>query len=195
MVKSKTHLEGSDAKTVSVNSVINRNEKKMSDRVEMKVTGLTIDPFTNMPIIILKDLDEHIALPIWIGLIEASSIATELEQIDLSRPMTHDLIKTLLETLDVHVTQVEIVDLTDNTFFANVHLQNETQSLVIDARPSDAIAIALRTKARIFVHRTVIEKSRQIESATEQSDEQMRSEKWTEILENLTPADFGKYKM
>lgn len=166
----------------------------MSDKIEMKVTGLTIDPFTNMPIIILKDLQEKIALPIWIGLIEASSIATELENIDLSRPMTHDLLKTLLEHMKVTVEKVEIADLKDSTFYANLYLKTSMDKFVIDCRPSDAIAVALRAKAKIYVARSVIDKSRKIES-TSQTQEQIRSEKWTEILENLTPADFGKYKM
>lgn len=166
----------------------------MDDSIKMRVTGLTIDPFTNMPIIILKDEGDKVALPIWIGLIEASAIATELESISLSRPMTHDLIKTLLQNLNVMVTKVEIVDLTDNTFFANIHLKSRDKNFVMDCRPSDAVAVALRCKADIFVKRNVIEKSRQIEMSG-QSEEQLKSEKWTEILENLTPADFGKYKM
>lgn len=166
---------------------------KVNEKIEMKVTGLTIDPFTNMPIIILKDIQEKIALPIWIGLIEASAIATELENIDLSRPMTHDLVKSLLIKLGVTVDRVEIVDLTDNTFFANIYFQDKGKSFVLDARPSDAIAIALRLKSKIFVDKAVIEKSRKIDSA--QSGADAKSEKWAEILENLTPADFGKYKM
>lgn len=166
----------------------------MPDMIKMKVTGLTIDPFTNMPIVIMKDETGNIALPIWIGLIEASSIATELESIQLSRPMTHDLIKTILGELSVTVERIEIVDLMDNTFFATVKLKAPNKTMIIDSRPSDAIAIALRTKSDIFVDRKVIEKSRKIETTTH-SDAQMKSEKWTEILENLTPADFGKYKM
>lgn len=166
----------------------------MDDSVKMRVTGLTIDPFTNMPIIILRDDGDKLALPIWIGLIEASSIATELESISLSRPMTHDLVRTLLSELGVMVTRVEIVDLTDNTFFANIHLKSADKAIVLDCRPSDAVAIALRCKAPIFVNRSVIEKSRQIEMNV-QSEDQLKSEKWAEILENLTPADFGKYKM
>ena len=168
--------------------------ESVSDNIRMKVTGLTIDPFTNMPIIILKDLEEKLALPIWIGLIEASSIATELENIGLSRPMTHDLIRTLLGELKVSVPRVEIVDLTDSTFFANIHFESHQGSFILDCRPSDAIAVALRCKADIYVNRAVIEKSRQIET-TSHSDAQLKSEKWTEILDNLTPADFGKYKM
>jgi len=166
-----------------------------SDFIEMKVTGLTIDPFTSMPIIILKDMEEKCALPIWIGLIEASAIATELEHITLARPMTHDLLKNILEQLDVAVTRVEVCDLSDNTFFARVHLLRGKDVLVMDARPSDAIAIALRVKSPVFVARHVIAKSRKIDMAKEGGNDEMRKRKWTEILENLSPEDFGKYKM
>lgn len=166
----------------------------MSDLIPMKVTGLTIDPFTNMPIVILKDFEDKLALPIWIGLIEASSIATELEKIGLSRPMTHDLMKTILGEVGAKVARIEIIDLMDNTFFANIHIRFQKRVFAVDCRPSDAIAIALRTGAEIFVDRKVIEKSRKIET-TAHSEEQLKSEKWAEILENLTPADFGKYKM
>jgi uncharacterized protein len=165
--------------------------------VEMKVTGLTIDPFTNMPIIILKDLGEKSALPIWIGLIEASSIATELEKIELSRPMTHDLMKNIFNTLKVSIKKVEVNDLCDNTFYARIYLVNDGEEVVIDSRPSDAIAIALRTKAPIFVAKKVMEKSRQIDLTknSKEGDEKMKQEKWAEILENLSPEDFGKYRM
>jgi bifunctional DNase/RNase len=166
----------------------------MADFIKMKVTGLTIDPFTNMPIVILKDESENLALPIWIGLIEASSIATELEKIELSRPMTHDLITLLMRELNAKVDKVEINDLMDNTFFATIHVAASRKKFTIDCRPSDAIAVALRSKADLFVDRKVIDKSRKIETINP-SDEQMRSQKWTEILENLAPEDFGKYKM
>ncbi|MCP5464985.1 MAG: bifunctional nuclease family protein [Deltaproteobacteria bacterium] len=166
----------------------------MTEFIKMNVTGLTIDPFTNMPIVILKDDSENVALPIWIGLIEASSIATEIEKIELSRPMTHDLVKTLIEELGAGVESVEITDLKDNTFFARVVLDHNGLKKIIDCRPSDAIAISLRTNAPILVAKPVIEKSRSIESF-EQSDDQMKSQKWTEILENLEADDFGKYKM
>jgi bifunctional DNase/RNase len=143
--------------------------------LEMKVTGLTIDPFTSMPIIILKDIGEKCALPIWIGLIEASSIATEL---------------------GAAVRKVAVHDLADNTFYANiVLLDREGREVVMDARPSDAIAMALRTKAPIFVARSVIEKSRKIDLGKEGSTEELKKRKWAEILENLSPEDFGKYKM
>lgn len=166
----------------------------MSDMIKMYVSGLTIDPFTNMPIVIMKDDEGQVALPIWIGLIEASSIATEVEKIELSRPMTHDLIKTLLSELSAEVERVEITDLMDNTFFAAVRIKAPHKEFVIDCRPSDALAIALRTGADIFVEQKVIEKSRSLESV-QQSDEQVKEQKWTEILDNLEPEDFGKYKM
>lgn len=162
--------------------------------IEMKVTGLTIDPFTSMPIIILKDMQDKAVLPIWIGLIEASAIATELEKIQLSRPMTHDLIKNILNELSTRVTKVMVTDLSDNTFFASIVLDHDGKEIVMDSRPSDALAVALRTKAPIFVSREVIEKSRKIDiKATEAAASPQQ--KWTEILERLSPEDFGKYKM
>lgn len=161
----------------------------------MKVTGLTIDPFTNMPIIILKDFEEKMALPIWIGLIEASAIATELEKIELSRPMTHDLLRNILRELGVKVTKVEVTDLMDNTFFARIYLVKEGKEYVMDSRPSDAIAVALRTKSDIFVDKKVMDKSRRVDLSAQTTEGQMKQQKWAEILENLSPEDFGKYKM
>ncbi|HCU25940.1 MAG TPA: hypothetical protein DF383_13060 [Deltaproteobacteria bacterium] len=163
--------------------------------IRMKVTGLTIDPFTNMPIIILKDFDEKMALPIWIGLIEASSIATELEKIQLARPMTHDLLRNILSELEIEVTKVEVNDLSDNTFYARIFLKKDEEEIVMDARPSDAIALALRTASPIFVDRKVMEKSRRIDLSKNLDEDKMKQQKWTEILENLSPEDFGKYKM
>jgi hypothetical protein len=163
---------------------------------EMKVSGLTIDPFTNNPIIILKDLEGKSVLPIWIGLLEASAIATELENIQLSRPMTHDLVRNILDKLKVEVEKVEVVDLKDNTFFAALHLNILQKTIVIDARPSDAIAIALRTRAPIFVNEKVIEKSRIVSlEKFKMEEEKTDSNKWKEILETMSPEDFGKYKM
>lgn len=161
----------------------------------MKVTGLTIDPFTNMPIIILKDKTEKTALPIWIGLIEASAIATEIEKIQLARPMTHDLMKTMLGELGVQVTRVEVHDLADNTFYARIYLQKEEKEMVLDSRPSDAIALALRVEAPIYVEREVLEKSRRIDLSKNVDPGSAKEQKWTEVLENLSPEDFGKYKM
>ncbi len=165
--------------------------------IEMKVTGLTIDPFTNMPIIILKDMEEKSALPIWIGLIEASAIATELEKIQLARPMTHDLMKNVLQTLGIKVEKIEVNDLCDNTFYARIFLVGSQGEFAVDSRPSDAIALALRTAAPIFVDKKVIEKSRQVDLAKGIKEGAGRGEqqKWAEFLENLNPEDFGKYKM
>ena len=172
------------------------NAQPKGDFVEMKVTGLTIDPFTSMPIIILKDMQEKRALPIWIGLIEASSIATELENMKLTRPMTHDLMKLMLENLGAKVAYVAITQLADNTFYSSIVLNSEKGELLLDARPSDAIALALRAKTSIYVAEDVIAKSRQIDAALHSPDqEKARKEKWAEILENLSPEDFGKYKM
>ena len=164
--------------------------------IEMKVSGLTIDPITNTPIVILKDLQEKKAIPIWIGLFEASAIATELEKITFSRPMTHDLMHNILKSISVEITRIEICDLKNNTFFANIHLLREGQNFVIDARPSDAIALALRAGAQIFVDDQVIEKSRSIDFGAKATDlDKLKDEKLKDFLENLSPEEFGKYKM
>ncbi len=164
--------------------------------IEMKVFGLTIDPVTNTPIVILKDKDEKKVIPIWIGLFEASAIATELEKITFSRPMTHDLINEILRTVNVIVSRIEISDLKNNTFFANIYLQKDGVTFVVDARPSDAIAIAMRTNSPIFVDEKVISKSRDVDFGTKITDlDNFKKEKLREFLENLSPEDFGKYKM
>jgi bifunctional DNase/RNase len=164
--------------------------------IEMKVSGLTIDPITNTPIVILKDLRENKAIPIWIGLFEASAIATELEKIVFSRPMTHDLFNECLKTLNVTVNKIEIGDIRNNTFYANIYLIREGESFTVDARPSDAIALALRAHAPIFVEENVIEKSRNVDFGIKITDlDQLKEDKIKEYLENLSAEDFGKYKM
>jgi len=164
--------------------------------IEMKVSGLTIDPITNTPIVILKDMQENKAIPIWIGLFEASAIATELEKIVFSRPMTHDLFNECLKTLNVTVSKIEIGDIRNNTFYANIYLTRAGQSFTIDARPSDAIALALRARAPIFVDENVIEKSRNVDFGIKISDlDKLKEDKIKEYLENLSAEDFGKYKM
>ena len=164
--------------------------------IEMKISGLTMDPITNTPIVILKDLEEKKAIPIWIGIFEASAIATEIEKITFSRPMTHDLLNEILKILKVEVLRVEIHDLRNNTFFANIQLLTAGNVITIDARPSDAIAIALRAGAQIFVDTKVIEKSRNVDFGTKMTDlDRLKKEKLAEFLENLSPEDFGKYKM
>ncbi len=165
--------------------------------IEMKVAGITLDPMTKMPIVILKDSSGENALPIWIGIAEASAIATQLEKIDLARPMTHDLLRNVLGELQVGLDKVEITDLRDNTYFAILHLAVGDEVLPVDSRPSDAIALALRTESPIFVDEEVLNKSRNVDAG--KAEEGMVTpedrDKWTEILENLSPEAFGKYKM
>lgn len=162
---------------------------------EMTVSGLTIDPFTNSPIMILKDVASDKAVPIWIGLLEATAIASELENIKFSRPMTHDLLKNIMELMETQVRKVEVCDLRDNTYFALIYLSRGDSEVTIDARPSDAIAIALRTKAPIFVAEVVIQKARRVDLSAKEAITSDDAKKWTEILESLDPEDFGKYKM
>jgi bifunctional DNase/RNase len=166
----------------------------------MSVGGLTLDPVTKTPIVILKDTDNKLNLPIWIGLLEATAMATEIEGIKMARPMTHDLIKNILGEVGCAVDSVEITDLKENTYFALVYLNISGRQVVIDSRPSDAIALALRTKSPIFVAKAVLEASsilQQNEEGKEPPVENVSNvsqEKWAEILEKMTPDDF-KYKM
>jgi len=162
---------------------------------KMEVSGLAMDPHTNTPILILKDPKDDTALPIWIGLLEATSIATELENIRFPRPMTHDLIKSFFDQLKVQVEKVEVYDLRDNTYYALIHLRDGSASFPIDARPSDAIAIALRTHSPIYVKEEVLLKSQRVENAAKPLFKSDDTEKWSEILETLDPSDFSKYKM
>lgn len=164
--------------------------------VEMKVFGLAIDPVAGAPIVILKDLDGKRAVPIWIGLFEASAIATQLEKIDLSRPMTHDLLLNVITALQVRIIRIEINDLKNNTFFATIHLEKNGSELLVDSRPSDAIALALRASAPIFVDEMVVEKSMDVHFTKQAGDlKKYTKEELREFLENLAPEDFGKYKM
>ncbi|MFH1134858.1 MAG: bifunctional nuclease family protein [Pseudomonadota bacterium] len=163
--------------------------------VKMNVSGLTIDPYTNSPIMILKEESGERSLPIWIGLLEATAIASELENVKFARPMTHDLLRNMIETFGAHVEKVEVCDLRDNTFFALIHMVDRDKHLEMDARPSDAIALALRAEAPIFVHEQVFEKSARVETTGQEAVKDKDAKKWTDILEGLSPEDFGKYKM
>ena len=163
--------------------------------IEMKVAGLTIDPFTNAPIMILRDLEDKKTLPIWIGILEASAIASELEKLKFSRPMTHDLIKNILEEVEVKVKRIEVTDLKDNVYYAIIHLERGQTSYQIDARPSDAIAIALRTGAPIFVEDSILERSKNIEVSSQEGEKKEGSQSLLELLDELSPEAFGKYKM
>jgi len=159
--------------------------------IKMTVKGIALDPITNMPIIILKDPEEKRALPIWVGIFEANAIALELEKVSTPRPMTHDLLKNILEGLGVSVRQIVVNDLKENTFYAVIELQYNGNTFTIDSRPSDAIALALRVGAPIYVTEQVVTQAKSIEV----SEEKEETDRWREWLENLKPEDFGRYKM
>ncbi len=159
--------------------------------VEMKIRGLMMDPVTNMPIVILKDVGGDSVLPIWVGIYEANAIALEIEKVTTPRPMTHDLLKNLLVGLDASVRKVVVNDLRDDTFFAIIWVERDGQIISIDSRPSDALALALRVDCPIFVEDEVLKTSRQANSVSDRvSQEELR--KW---LENLGDEDLGRYKM
>ena len=161
----------------------------------MTISGLTVDPLTKSPIVILKEVDGDKTLPIWIGLLEATAIASELEGIKFSRPMTHDLLNNLLDMVTIEVTKIEVCDLRDSTYYALIHFKQGDKEMSIDARPSDALAIALRVKAPIFVDEEIINKSKEIDLKPQAEDKSEEGKKWEKILEGFNPEDFGKYKM
>lgn len=173
-----------------------QGEKMGSDTIEMKVTGLSVDTMSNVPFLILKDEENLFSIPIWIGILEASSIATQLENIKLLRPMTHDLMKNIFLQMNILLNNIEITDLKENTYFALLNLTDISgKNYSIDCRPSDAIALALRFQAPILVRKEVIQKSRRVEIKEDEKPKTDEKDKWTEVLENLSPKDFGKYKM
>lgn len=159
--------------------------------VEMKIKGLMIDPVSNMPIIVLKTNEGNEVLPIWVGIFEANAIAMQLENIVSPRPMTHDLLCNVIESLRARVQRVVITDLKDNTFFALIHLDRHGEEVAIDARPSDAMALALRVNVPIQVEENVLRKSQQSAEDAE-PDESERLRRW---LEQVDPEDLGKYPM
>jgi bifunctional DNase/RNase len=170
------------------------------DFLLMVVGGITLDPSTKMPIVVLKDPDNKLNLPIWVGPLEATAMATELEGVKPQRPMTHDLLRNLLADFGATVECVEVTELRENTYYAQIQLRTrEGKALTVDSRPSDALALALRTKAPIYVAKKVLEASSELESSQEQpqSEQNLASvsrDKWSEILERMAPEDF-KYKM
>jgi bifunctional DNase/RNase len=170
----------------------------MSSFVEMKVAGIALDPTNNSPIVVLRDLDGKFILPIWIGIMEASAIASALEGVQYSRPMTHDLFRSFIETLGATIEKIEVMDIRDNVFYALITIIHGGNRLTIDARPSDAIAIALRTKSAIFVASHVIKDAIHLDSKTSTSKVmvgfEQDTEKLKEILEKMSPEDFGKFK-
>ncbi len=162
----------------------------MSELVAMSIKGLMLDPVSNSPIVVLKDEQEKFFLPIWVGIFEANAIALQLENITTPRPMTHDLLRNMISELDARVIRIVINDLRDSTFFAQIRLITGEKTLEVDARPSDAIALALRTEAPIFVAQSVLDQAQTISPDGEDQDEKLK--KW---FEQLAPDDMGKYKM
>jgi len=159
--------------------------------VEMKIRGLMMDPVTNMPIVILKDINGSTILPIWVGIYEANAIALEIEKVSTPRPMTHDLIKTVLTSLSAGVRKIVVNELKEETFYALIWLEKDGQLISIDSRPSDALAIALRLDCPIYVEDTVLNSSKMAGAISDKvNNEELR--RW---LENLNDEDFGRYKM
>ncbi|CCQ91899.1 conserved hypothetical protein, contains DUF151 [Nitrospina gracilis 3/211] len=159
--------------------------------VEMKVDGLTLDPLTNMPIIILKDLEGNRALPIWVGFFEANAIALEIEKISTPRPMTHDLMKNLIGNMKAEINHILVSELKDNTFYAVISMVHGGSTLNIDSRPSDAIALALRTKSPIFVNEEVIEAAKSLDLPDTSKASPEDKDQWKKWLDNIKPQDFG----
>ena len=159
--------------------------------IEVKIRGLMMDPVTNMPIVILKDLNGNAVLPIWVGVYEANAIALEIEKVSTPRPMTHDLIKNVLLGLNTTVRKVVVNDLRDETYYALIWLEQDGQIISIDSRPSDALAVALRLDCPIYVDEEVLKTSKIANTTSEKAaSEELR--KW---LENLNDEDMGRYKM
>jgi hypothetical protein len=159
--------------------------------IEMKIRGLMMDPVTNMPIVILKDLAGTQVLPIWVGIYEANAIALEIEKVSTPRPMTHDLLKNLLLGLETGVRKVVVSELKDDTFYAVIWLERDGEVISIDSRPSDALALALRVDCPIYVEEEVLKSSKSATAMAEKSgNEELK--RW---LEGLNDEDFGRYKM
>ena len=158
-------------------------------QIEMTIKGLMVDPINNTPIIVLRDKEEQKVLPIWVGMLEANAIALQIENISTPRPMTHDLLCNVIRDLKASVQKVVVCDLQENTFFAVIYLSLNGDTLAIDARPSDAIALALRSRAPIFVEDTVIDHARTVDFSSDKADAD-RLQKW---LESLDPNDLTRH--
>ena len=159
--------------------------------LEMKIRGLMMDPVTNMPIVILKDVSGNSVLPIWVGIYEANAIALEIEKVTTQRPMTHDLIKNVLTGLESKVHKVVVTELRDDTFFAVIWIEREGRFISVDSRPSDALAIAMRLDCPIFVEDDVLKSSKLAATVSDR----VSSEELRKLLENMNDEDFGRYKM
>ena len=159
--------------------------------IEMRIKSLMIDPINEMPIVVLMDSDGKKLLPIWVGFFEANAIALKIEDVQTPRPMTHDLIKNMLDKLGMSLKRIEINRLEDSTYFANIFMAKKGKEFQVDSRPSDAIALALRMDCPIMVDDQVIEAA----SGFEISSDPQQREKLKKWLENLDVDALGKYKM
>jgi bifunctional DNase/RNase len=163
--------------------------------VEMKIFGLALDEQSQVPLLILKNQEETKVLPIWIGAMEAMSISVSLNKVSISRPLTHDLMLQTLETLGASITSVVVVDLQEGTYYAELHLEHGDRTYVVDSRPSDAIALAVRLDAPVYANEELLERmDKQFEEQSEAVLKDEESKKWTEMLQNVDVDDF-KYKM
>jgi len=159
-------------------------------KVKMEIKGLVVDPNTNLPIVILKGAEGSTVLPIWVGVPEANAIALKIEDVSTPRPMTHDLLHSVISHLDAQLDEITVSDLRDNTFYARLTLTHQGEQIEVDSRPSDAIALALRTGSPIFVEESVIEKAKSLEITEEDSEDKIRA--W---LDSLDTEDLGEYEM
>jgi bifunctional DNase/RNase len=163
----------------------------VEDLCKVTLKWMALDPLTKMPIVILKDDEGNRVLPIWIGMFEANAIALEMEKVETPRPLTHDLIMTLLSSLGARIARVVVHDLRESTFFAVIVMEFDGREVEVDSRPSDAIALALRASAPIFVTRTVMDKSQTL-TVDEDAFDETKVKEW---LDTLKPEDFGKFPM
>jgi bifunctional DNase/RNase len=178
-------MSGSTQRTRPVSSL-----DATDDDIEVRIRGLMMDPVTNMPMIVLKDVAGDSVLPIWVGIFEANAIALEIEKSATPRPMTHDLLRNALRAFEAHVTRVVVSDLREDTFFAVIWMERHGEVMTLDARPSDALALAMRSDCPIFVSRAVMESARNQQKGRDVNSEELR--RW---LESLGDDDMGRYKM
>ena len=167
-------------------------DRMAAELIEVQIRGLMLDPVTNMPIVVLKDVASELVLPIWVGVFEANAIALELDKTATPRPMTHDLLRNVTRGLGATVTRVVVSDLKEDTFFATVWMEQAGETVTVDARPSDAIALALRWDCPIFVSKAVLGRTKGNSGAAEANVNADELRKW---LENLNEDDTGQYKM
>jgi len=160
-------------------------------QIEMTIKGLMADPVSNMPIVILRDGEGQKVLPIWVGVFEANAIARQIENVSVPRPMTHDLLRNIIEGLKATVVKIVVSELKGNTFYSFINLRIDGQAVAFDARPSDAIALALRVRVPIYVEESVLDSAKELDFSLKKADS-ARLAKW---LEGLDPDDMGRYKM